>query len=72
MFSPDAARPSKRVYLGNLPPDVTGKHLPNTWKLGMSARFSLDCGVKWLLLNYLCIFFPFLMQRPIYAKQLTI
>lgn len=24
MFSPDAARPAKRVYLGNLPPDCTG------------------------------------------------
>jgi len=25
MFSPDAARPAKRVYIGNLVPDITGK-----------------------------------------------
>lgn len=25
MFSPDAARPAKRVYVGNLPPEMNGK-----------------------------------------------
>jgi hypothetical protein len=26
MFSPDAARPAKRVYVGNLPPEINGKN----------------------------------------------